>query len=956
MRSNLKIHTHTESLFYKGISHYQQNQPELANMCWQEALAGTFHPELIAHIHFGLGLIALGDKDFRKAIQLLSDSLAKIRTCIALSTEQSQPLFPIDQLQGIFLKTAYFLSIAQYCVQDWSQANALISMTLDEIKSFQKITFNEGLVSLYINAPLIQYGLWPELRHFAPEHILILLGLTNTHLDHHQAATALFQSLLQSNVTPKLRIRCLYQLGILAYTRTQFARAETYFLEILKDKSPSNPFSSDLIQTAISLTQFYQTADASIISTKMKMPKKFIFNCAYSYSRDMYEIALGLRNIHYKKTEILLFESAYCEPNFYLAHYNLGITQYHLEKYAFALVSFKLSSSYEPTFTMARYFTAMTLDKLGLISEAESLFLQLVATPENFDICYNTGNFFLLEKKWDLAKQLFTQATVFDPTIPDTYLKLAECCIKTNSPKEAERYLQKAEKRDGPSTKLFHLWGCLYFELKAYSLAKQMLRKALEIDYFYLDSARLYTSIFKAMMDQCIWTDRASDLDYIIQLTTAYLDKGLPSPLHPQDANGFIENVTLQGRISERENTIIVNLYKKFIKNTPIKLSVDKTPHRRLRIGFLSGCCNNHIIGVLSCGLFQHFDRNQFEIYTYHYGDVDHSSAYHLIKASSDQFLDVGTWFHHDIIQQIIHDKIDILIETTIHTDHPVYKGEKNRPSLTRFRLAPIQIYYLDFCGNFAHPNIDYMVCNPYITSPAELDYKTPFIYLPCAWGSSFNDLHLPVKKVSKRDFGIPPNAFVFASMNHSYKFEPFIFQLWMSILAKTPKSVLCLGKKQSEEMASNLKQAAKTHGVDPSRLIFLDKIPSEEYLGFYTICDLCLDPYIYNGQSTTLYALWMDCLTLTLIGKTWSRRASASILNYASLSELIAESPEDYVAKACQFAANPTQLTAIKENFRKNNKSKLFDTHLWVKQFEQGLLRAWDNYLQGNPPQNISI
>src|SRR5208282_2941221 len=100
--------------------------------------------------------------------------------------------------------------------------------------------------------------------------------------------------------------------------------------------------------------------------------------------------------------------------------------------------------------------------------------------------------------------------------------------------------------------------------------------------------------------------------------------------------------------------------------------------------------------------------------------------------------------------------------------------------------------------------------------------------------------------------------------------------------------------------------------GIDAGRVAFLDKVPRSEYLRRYHELDLSLDPFPYNGHTSTFDALWMGVPVVTLAGRTGVGRAGVSILSNVGLPELIAESPEQYVAIAALLAGDWPRLSEL--------------------------------------------
>ncbi len=96
-----------------------------------------------------------------------------------------------------------------------------------------------------------------------------------------------------------------------------------------------------------------------------------------------------------------------------------------------------------------------------------------------------------------------------------------------------------------------------------------------------------------------------------------------------------------------------------------------------------------------------------------------------------------------------------------------------------------------------------------------------------------------------------------------------------------------------------------------------LGPVPQCELLGCYSQMDLALDPFPYNGGTTTCEALAMGVPVLTLRGDRFVSRVGASLLANAGLEDLIAATAEEYAAKAVALAANPALLSALRPKLR---------------------------------------
>jgi len=132
--------------------------------------------------------------------------------------------------------------------------------------------------------------------------------------------------------------------------------------------------------------------------------------------------------------------------------------------------------------------------------------------------------------------------------------------------------------------------------------------------------------------------------------------------------------------------------------------------------------------------------------------------------------------------------------------------------------------------------------------------------------------------------------------------------------------------------------------GVDRKRVSIVSPTQSHrEHMDAYAQMDISLDTFPYHGTTTTLDALWMGVPVVTLAGDRHASRVGLSILAAVELTELVAHSPDEYVAIAAGLAANPAKLEDLREGLRARvAESTLTNGKAFTADLEQAYQNIW--------------
>jgi predicted O-linked N-acetylglucosamine transferase (SPINDLY family) len=186
-------------------------------------------------------------------------------------------------------------------------------------------------------------------------------------------------------------------------------------------------------------------------------------------------------------------------------------------------------------------------------------------------------------------------------------------------------------------------------------------------------------------------------------------------------------------------------------------------------------------------------------------------------------------------------------------------------------------------------------------------------------------------------------NGFVtFASLNDPGKINELALKLWARVLREVKDSRLMMLKRHGTQLQRTVDFLAQ-QGIAPERIGFFDQRPRPLYLQLYSMADIMLDPFPYNGHTTSLDALWMGVPVVSLAGPRRISRAGLSQLSNLGLSELAAFSEEDYVRIATSLAGDLARLAGLRATLRQRmENSVLMNAPRFARQIETAYRAMW--------------
>lgn len=331
-------------------------------------------------------------------------------------------------------------------------------------------------------------------------------------------------------------------------------------------------------------------------------------------------------------------------------------------------------------------------------------------------------------------------------------------------------------------------------------------------------------------------------------------------------------------------------------------------PAKKIRIGYVSGDLKNHAVAYFIEPILASHDRSQVEVFCY-YNNTHCDDHTNRIAINADQWLQCNAMSDEQLAERIRVDNIDILVDLSGHTAH-------NRLPVFARKPAPVQATWIGYAGTTGLSAMDYRITDAFMDPPgmSERYHSEALIRLP-----DTNAAYRP-------EPGCPPinplpaltsGALVFASLNNLTKMNQAVVNLWSKILTALPHARLMLGNVTDEGIERRVIDMFAQAGIAAKRLILKPKVSLLDYLEFHHEIDVALDPFPYNGGTTSMHSLWMGVPVLTLTGVHTVSRVGVAVLSRAGLQEFIAHSEDEYLQRALSIAQDLPGLNRIRQSLR---------------------------------------
>jgi predicted O-linked N-acetylglucosamine transferase (SPINDLY family) len=618
-------------------------------------------------------------------------------------------------------------------------------------------------------------------------------------------------------------------------------------------------------------------------------------------------------------------------PNAALCHANLSIALCAQGRVDEAIVSAEKAVELDSSLAEGHFYLAYALIKKGRADRAILVYRDwLAGHPEDWSALVNLGNAYFALGQMDEAAECFQKVAAAKPDSAEAFYNLGNVYLTLGRFEEATTAFKRAIELNPKSIQAHSNLGAAFFHRQMLDEAMESLNRALALgDNF----AQVHLNIGEVLKSEGL--PQAACASFKKAMALAPADSTLGS--NYLFALQYCPDVNAGQILTELKRWN--DAHARPLARLRPAHSNDRSPDRRLRIGYVSAEFRDHIVGLNVWPLLQYRDRAAFEVFCYYNGQrTDAKTA--LFKSSADGWREIASMTDDQAAEKIREDRIDILLDLAAHAG-------SNRSMLVARKPARVQAMVIVYPGSTGMEAIDYCLTDPYIDPPGKTGqfYTEEPICLPHSFWcyDSVTMACVPDEVVAPP--AVANGHVTFGCLNNFCKINERVLELWARVLVQVPDSRLIFGAPAG---STRRRIIAMFHdrGIDQSRIEFVDRQARSEYFRIYHRIDIVLDTFPYNGHTTSLDAFWMGVPVVTLIGQTAVGRAGWSLLCNLNLRELAAKSPEQFVQIAVGLARDRARLTEIREGMRdRMGNSPLCDIVGYTKDVESAYRRMWQNW-----------
>jgi predicted O-linked N-acetylglucosamine transferase (SPINDLY family) len=609
-------------------------------------------------------------------------------------------------------------------------------------------------------------------------------------------------------------------------------------------------------------------------------------------------------------------------------YYNLGYACSRLGDSGQALACYRKALELNPDFIEVHYNLGTLHADQGRYEEAIAALGQVLRwRPDHLDALINTGTAYLNLRRIDEAVPYYQRALALRPDNIQALYNLGTAFLNQGRLMDAASLLQRAVAASPDYVEAAYNLGNVYNDMFRFDEARTCYERVLALQADFVPALVNLGNVLLALglPGQAI----------------AYYDRALA--LQPAAYLAHHARLLAMNYLYPPATAELWAAHRRFgaqfeTEDRPRPRHANpRDPARRLKIGYVSPDLRLHSVGFFMEPILAHHDHNAVEIYCY-YNHTWRDAVSERLRSLADHWIPCRELDDEALAARIRADGIDILVDLAGHT-------RDNRLLVFAHKPAPVQVSYLGYPATTGLQAMDWRLVTAETDPEGAEQWHSERLYrLPRSlW------CYRPPATAGEVQGETPARAagfITFGSMNNIAKVSEAAVATWSGILKRVPGSRLVLTNLPEGEGTAQIARRFAAQGIAEERLVLQGKLSAEAYEAQLQKIDLGLDPYPYNGTTTTCQSLWMGIPVITLEGETSVARSGYALLQTLGLEELIARDEAEYVEIATRLANDLDRLDALRSGMRSRfEASALRDETGFTREIEDAYRAIWRDW-----------
>jgi len=548
--------------------------------------------------------------------------------------------------------------------------------------------------------------------------------------------------------------------------------------------------------------------------------------------------------------------------------------------------------------------------------------------PQSARAWTDLGAALVAAHRLDEAPDLYRRAIALDPDYALAYCNLGACLIPLKRYEEAALVLDRACALAPRDANAAINLATVHLTRRKMVQAEQAARHAIELSP---QSVEAQGTLGSALSAQGEYAEAQQHFRQAVEL----------APGNAALMSGFLLQLSYDPTKTPEEVLGEHRRYQARFGGTPAPRSRQARRAGRLRVGYISPDLRRHSVAYFFEPLLQAHDHGEVDVRCY--AEVRNPDEVTLRMAAMSEGWHSTVGMPDDELRRLLEsEELDVLVDLAGHTGG-------NRLQVLAGRVAPVQFNYLGYPNTTGLDAMDGRVTDAIADPPGQPDRWHTEALVRLEGG--FLCYQPPFGRDEGPAVAPPPvlagAGVTFGSFNNLAKVNSGVIEAWSLLLSRIPGSRLLVKSRSLDEEGLRERVWARfqERGIDRDRVSlspWLDGMA--DHLAGYGGVDIALDPFPYNGTTTTCEALWMGVPVVTFAGRVHAGRVGASILSRVGLSELAPSTLEESLAVAAGLAADVDRLAELRQTMRERMlSSPLMDAQRLARQLEAAYRRARD-------------